>query len=844
MIEGGSIKVYSSLSIAGVADMELEVKEGSHGKLVLRGFLSASDKNISHQGDMIKIAGKSEKGQEETIFQGLIQETYVFYENGTAQVLLTALSSSCMMDIQEHNRSFQDISIPCSKIVRDTVSTYHGRIDCEASSVQVGKPVVQYEETDWEFCKRMAGRMGLGVYGIPAEEKPLLAVGLVEGRRVSFQADRYRCCVDSEYYRQINGGAGRSEFLYYQVESEDNYSIGDSTKYQGRKWYIFEKRAELREGVLTFGYKLGGKYRFMKAEQPNCKITGASLKGTIERTEKETVYIKLDVDGENGKAIYPYQWRPATGNLMYCMPQAGTKANLYFPDCHEGNAYAVSSIRMGSACPEFENAQNRVFTTEHGKLLQLYGESIRLKSGRGGEGQQIIFSEENCMLKTGQGKLSLIGRDKIILEAPIIRISTAQEINQYRTVEYASPKEKEIYPRGSRNPATGGDVSFSMQYEFNGFAQQGILVGTEYEQYFPFADAPQYELDSPLWQKFAVGLGLSLLIGVVVAALAIAVVASGGLAFMGIAATMATQCGAIVGAITVGAGILAMGRTYADDQKNGTASSWGDYMASAGLASGIVGGSFAVFFLAPYAAEVMASVLGSEMIIIPELKIVLTAESLLPIFQGITSTVAVMNIIFQQTDLTLYVTGQKELCAPTGDKVYDTAKGLTEFAAAQIAFFASMNPKLWEDVTNYLSGNRPVSDVNLQEVIDYVKSMDEGGSGTVDDFINNNVNPNFQQNVKEAFMEDAKVTVLEQDTTVYRYYGGSSQGTSYWYTPNQTSNPAADLALPQGNTYQYMDTYVIPKGTTILEGTVAPNFGQPGGGYQYYVPDPSVLIKQ
>ena len=354
----------------------------------------------------------------------------------------------------------------------------------------------------------------------------------------------------------------------------------------------------------------------------------------------------------------------------------------------------------------------------------------------------------------------------------MIRISTAQEINQYRTVEYASPKEKEIYPRGSRNPATGGNVSFSMQYEFNGFAQQGILVGTEYEQYFPFADAPQYELDSPMWQKFAVGLGLSLLIGVVVAALAIAVVASGGLAFMGIAATMATQCGAIVGAITVGAGILAMGRTYADDQKNGTASSWGDYMASAGLASGIVGGSFAVFFLAPYAAEVMASVLGSEMIIIPELKIVLTAESLLPIFQGITSTVAVLNIIFQQADLTLYVTGQKELCAPTGDKVYDTAKGLTEFAAAQIAFFASMNPKLWEDVTNYLSGNRPVSDVNLQEVIDYVKSMDEGGSTTTNPY---NLQPTHSQtlsnNKLNALMDDIKVNGIQEPIKYVEYNG-------------------------------------------------------------------------
>lgn len=50
--------------------------------------------------------------------------------------------------------------------------------------------------------------------------------------------------------------------------------------------------------------------------------------------------------------------------------------------------------------------------------------------------------------------------------------------------------------------------------------------------------------------------------------------------------------------------------------------------------------------------------------------------------------------------------------------------------------------------------------------------------------------------------------------------------------------------MPPGNTYQYMDTYIVPEGTTILEGTVAPNFGQLGGVYQFYVPDPFVVIKQ
>ena len=126
----------------------------------------------------------------------------------------------------------------------------------------------------------------------------------------------------------------------------------------------------------------------------------------------------------------------------------------------------------------------------------------------------------------------------------------------------------------------------------------------------------------------------------------------------------------------------------------------------------------------------------------------------------------------------------------------------------------------------------------------FFKEQIQKKENSIDKFIKNNVNPHFQENVKNAFCSDAKITILTQDKIVYRYHGGTSSGKSYWYTPNQTKNPASDLALPIGNTYQYMDTYIIPKGTTILEGTVAPNFEQPGGGYQIFVSDPSVLIPQ
>ena len=161
------------------------------------------------------------------------------------------------------------------------------------------------------------------------------------------------------------------------------------------------------------------------------------------------------------------------------------------------------------------------------------------------------------------------------------------------------------------------------------------------------------------------------------------------------------------------------------------------------------------------------------------------------------------------------------------DEAGDTLKATAKYGdeAAEVS-------KTIENVTDSL------------EDISTHKNLTKDAGNIVDDYIKNNVSPHFRGNIKGAFKDDAKVTVLEKDIIVYRYHGGNSSSNGHWYTPKQTSNPASDLALPPGNTYQHKDIFIVPKGTTILEGTVAPNFGQRGGGYQFYISDPTRLIKK
>ena len=58
------------------------------------------------------------------------------------------------------------------------------------------------------------------------------------------------------------------------------------------------------------------------------------------------------------------------------------------------------------------------------------------------------------------------------------------------------------------------------------------------------------------------------------------------------------------------------------------------------------------------------------------------------------------------------------------------------------------------------------------------------------------------------------------------------------------SDPVNQLALPPGNTAEKVASWIVPKGTQVLQGIAEQNFGRPGSGgaFQIFLPDPSVLL--
>lgn len=101
----------------------------------------------------------------------------------------------------------------------------------------------------------------------------------------------------------------------------------------------------------------------------------------------------------------------------------------------------------------------------------------------------------------------------------------------------------------------------------------------------------------------------------------------------------------------------------------------------------------------------------------------------------------------------------------------------------------------------------------------------------------NLVRDNLDENAvsfTNAFMKNAKVKVLDRDTVVSRYYGKGSYPRGSWVTTSHITDPVEELALPQEGIYS-VQKWLIPKGTEVLDGIVAPMSGKKGGAQQFLV---------
>ena len=279
------------------------------------------------------------------------------------------------MDQDCKQRSFQNTSMSYATLVDKVCcaySDYHAMVESGADET-IDIPLIQYEETDWAFLQRVASRQNAVLVPDVYVSSPSFHFGFPQqNKALIIEKSQYTIGISPKWATQSKHQ--KLDYLYYKIEEKVNYPIGKQVQLNGRILWIIEKEIRLEQGECIYYYTLGGPAFFYQEVQYNQHITGLSILGTVLESAGETVKLHLDIDDEQDVGTaYPYWWTPPTGNLMYCIPEVGTRVSLYFGCQDESCAKAVNCVRTNASSYEgFSDPAKRSLSTVKGGAFDLY----------------------------------------------------------------------------------------------------------------------------------------------------------------------------------------------------------------------------------------------------------------------------------------------------------------------------------------------------------------------------------------------------------------------------------------------------------------------------------------
>lgn len=178
------IRVEGSICFSQIESLAIHESVNEHGTMEVSGVVADASGLMDgslRDGCLTVLAG----GRERPLFTGVIEEVRITDDRGVSRVVAICSSFTVLLDWKLRSRSFQDTDLRYRDILMRAGKDGDGKarilVTSERAKGRIGVPVVQYRETDWEFIRRIAGRLRTVVMPEVTYAMPQLSVGCVEG---------------------------------------------------------------------------------------------------------------------------------------------------------------------------------------------------------------------------------------------------------------------------------------------------------------------------------------------------------------------------------------------------------------------------------------------------------------------------------------------------------------------------------------------------------------------------------------------------------------------------------------------------------------------------------------
>lgn len=405
---------YENIKVEGapfqkILQLEIKHKSNEHGQAIVSGeadLAEAQEYTSRANGDTTVTIKTSAEGQPAILFVGSVSNAGIQKQGAYARMTLKLNSTSILLDSKRNNKSFQRTGMSHEEVIQSALQGEAG-ISMVVSDKPIGSIIMQYNETNWEFTKRIAAAFGAPVITNLTTKKPQLTIGLPAGGK-TYQASDIETMsgMDEERYAQMAADGSdanmmQEDFMGTKIESYQYVFLGDQVSYGGSNRKVQGVYSSLQSGILKTTISLATDSGFSQPQKVNGQVSGKMFSGTVKAVERDMVQVHLtDIDSsydDGGDYWFPYStaYSSNDGSGFYCMPEVGDTVRVFFPSGKEGSAFAASSVCVSP----LDNPKHKRWRTPGGK--------------------EILFTEEGIFITCKENKIfiNLTDEDGITIES-------------------------------------------------------------------------------------------------------------------------------------------------------------------------------------------------------------------------------------------------------------------------------------------------------------------------------------------------------------------------------------------------------------------------------------------
>ncbi|WP_426252881.1 HNH endonuclease [Paenibacillus pabuli] len=458
----GDIHVHWPYGKIRLDKLELIQQAGAHGRLSFSGWVDEEweetiiQKAGSH--DRVGFIQMDESGRELPLFKGQLHEIKVEATRGIVYVMAVVISHTYELDALQRTKSYQNDKLRYLDIVNRVMKGYPegDYIDFAFDETKTGAFIMQYQETDWSFLKRLASHLGADLVPDVTAHKPRFWIGYPEGRgafelkAIPFEKSRN---IERFLHTEAQGkhAVTEEEYTTYTFDLGQELQLGDEVSSGGQIYNITSRQAMLERSLLQWKYTCALPSSHPLPRKLQTMITGAAIEGKIIDVKRNQVKVHLDMD--EGQQAGEARWFPyaAEGSqVWYMMPEPGAKVKLYFPSAEEDEAMVMQSVRQepteaghveksskvmqDPGVKSFGNPQGKSFTLGDSELVMNAQEGalyISMAAGNGVTLNSTTHVQIQCMgdLNINGASVSLEGTEGLYIQTMTDHVELVEEVN-------------------------------------------------------------------------------------------------------------------------------------------------------------------------------------------------------------------------------------------------------------------------------------------------------------------------------------------------------------------------------------------------------------------------------